>query len=31
MSPIGIALELGIGEETVLTYRKRIYNRLNCE
>ena len=29
MSPIGIALELGIGQETIVTYRKRIYNRLS--
>jgi len=28
VSSLGIALELGIGEETVLTYRKRIYQRL---
>jgi DNA-binding CsgD family transcriptional regulator len=28
MSSMGIALELGIGEETVMTYRKRIYQRL---
>lgn len=28
VSTIGIALELGIGEETVMTYRKRIYQRL---
>jgi DNA-binding CsgD family transcriptional regulator len=29
VSSIGIALELGISEETVLTYRKRIYHRLS--
>lgn len=29
MSSTGIALELGISEETVMTYRKRIYGRLN--
>jgi DNA-binding CsgD family transcriptional regulator len=29
ISSIGIALDLGIGEETVLTYRKRAYQRLN--
>jgi DNA-binding CsgD family transcriptional regulator len=29
MSSMGIALELGISEETVMTYRKRIYQRLN--
>jgi len=28
MSSIGIALDLGIGEETVMTYRKRAYGRL---
>jgi len=28
VTTLGIALELGIGEETVLTYRKRIYQRL---
>lgn len=28
MSSIGIALELGISEETVMTYRKRAYQRL---
>lgn len=28
VSTIGIALELGIGEETVMTYRKRAYQRL---
>lgn len=28
ISSIGIALELEIGEETVITYRKRIYSRL---
>lgn len=28
MSSTGIALELGISEETVMTYRKRIYQRL---
>jgi DNA-binding CsgD family transcriptional regulator len=27
----GIALELGIGEETVMTYRKRAYQRLGIE
>jgi DNA-binding NarL/FixJ family response regulator len=29
MSSIGIALDLGIGEESVKTYRKRIYERLH--
>lgn len=28
MSTLGISLELGISEETVMTYRKRVYNRL---
>src|SRR5690606_32985228 len=28
MSSIGIALDLGVGEETVRTYRKRSYQRL---
>jgi DNA-binding CsgD family transcriptional regulator len=28
MSTTGIALELGVGEETIMTYRKRIYERL---
>ncbi|AEG51614.1 regulatory protein LuxR [Sphingobium chlorophenolicum L-1] len=28
VSTLGIALELGVGEETVQTYRKRLYNRL---
>ncbi|MEC3911902.1 helix-turn-helix transcriptional regulator [Sphingobium sp. CR2-8] len=28
VSTIGIALELGVGEETVMTYRKRVYHRL---
>ncbi|WP_409019382.1 helix-turn-helix transcriptional regulator [Brevundimonas vesicularis] len=28
MSSTGIALELGISEETVMTYRKRVYQRL---
>lgn len=33
MSSVGIALDLGIGEESVKTYRKRAYQRLNigCE
>lgn len=29
LSTLGISLDLGIGEETVMTYRKRIYSRLN--
>ncbi len=29
MSTLGIALELGISEETVMTYRKRVYGRLS--
>ena len=29
LSTVGIALDLGIGEETVMTYRKRIYQRLS--
>ena len=29
ISSLGIALDLGIGEQTVLTYRKRIYRRLS--
>lgn len=29
MSTVGISLDLGIGEETVVTYRKRAYQRLN--
>jgi DNA-binding NarL/FixJ family response regulator len=28
-SSLGIALELGVSEETVMTYRKRVYHRLN--
>lgn len=28
MSSVGVALELGISEETVMTYRKRTYHRL---
>jgi DNA-binding CsgD family transcriptional regulator len=28
ISAVGIALDLGIGEETAITYRKRIYGRL---
>lgn len=29
MSSLGIALELNVSEETVMTYRKRVYQRLN--
>lgn len=29
MSSLGISLELGVSEETVMTYRKRVYHRLN--
>src|SRR3989344_6162094 len=29
MTSLGIALDLGIGEESAMTYRKRAYNRLN--
>lgn len=29
MSTLGISLDLGIGEETVVTYRKRVYQRLS--
>ena len=29
LSTTGIALDLGIGEETVMTYRKRVYHRLS--
>jgi DNA-binding CsgD family transcriptional regulator len=29
ISSVGIALDLGIGEETVMTYRKRAYQRLS--
>jgi DNA-binding CsgD family transcriptional regulator len=29
MSTLGISIDLGIGEETVMTYRKRIYQRLS--
>lgn len=28
ISAVGIALDLGLGEETIATYRKRLYNRL---
>ena len=29
VSSLGIALELGVSEETVMTYRKRVYHRLS--
>jgi DNA-binding CsgD family transcriptional regulator len=28
ISSLGISLELGVSEETVMTYRKRVYHRL---